>query len=87
MTFSGINCIGFHSEFPLPPPISTNSSLFEVKPNLGKELHLDLSRVVDNELIVVESVALHLGHLSVLGRAHGKEKIITSMQLFHLKVL
>ena len=59
-------------------------SLFEVEPNLGKELHLDLSRVIDDELIVVESVPLHLGHLGVLGRAHRKRKVITARQLLHL---
>ena len=48
-------------EFSFPPP-STNLTL-KVEPNLGEELHLDLSCVIDDEFIVVESVPLHLGHL------------------------
>ena len=58
--------------------------LFEVEPNLGEELHLDLSCVIDDEFIVVESVPLHLGHLGVLGRAHSKGKVITARQLLYL---
>ena len=70
-------------EFSFPPP-STNLTL-KVEPNLGEELHLDLSCVIDDELIVVESVPLHLGHLGVLGRAHGKGKVFcTARQLLHL---
>ena len=66
------------------PPSITNFSLLEVEPYLGEELHLDLSRVIDDELVVVESVPFHLGHLGVLGRAHGKGKVITARQLLHL---
>ena len=65
-------------------PSIINFSLLEVEPYLGEELHLDLSCVIDDELVVVERVPFHLGHLSVLGRAHGKGKVITARQVHHL---
>ena len=36
--------------------------LQEIKSNLCKELHLNLPSIIDDELVEVEGVALHLGH-------------------------
>ena len=82
------HCRGQYSPLPIQynlfSTFVTNFLLLEVEPYLGEELHLDLSRVIDDELVVVESVPFHLGHLGVLGRAHRKGKVITSRQLLHL---
>ena len=47
-----------------------------IKLNLGEVLHFDLLSVVDDELVVVESVAAHAVDLGLLGRTHWQQPAI-----------
>ena len=55
--------------------------LQEIKSNLCKELHLNLPSIIDDELVEVEGVALHLGHFCPLRWPHGQAEAIAARQI------